>query len=183
MRTLSLTWQQRYMMDQMIDPLSNHFSSALTPWQEVDRFRHSFKITLTVLAQIAFQIPLGYLLLLNMRDKGSTDLLSAIILNVQVIICVVTTLAYTFSAIFLYRSANKQDFCQSVCMSTYIFYLYMHLYPMCNVLLPALIYSVVVALSAFSNFSFFTERLHFFFNLLENNLGEFYLHGILRNLK
>jgi hypothetical protein len=66
---------------------------------------------LTVLAQIAFQIPLGYLLLLNMRDKGSTDLLSAIILNVQVIICVVTTIAYTFSAIFLYRSANKQDFC------------------------------------------------------------------------
>ena len=68
-------------------------------------------------------------------------------------------------------------------MSTYIFYLYMHLYPMCNILLPALIYSVMVALSAFSNFSFFTERLHFFFNLLENNLGEFYLHGILRNLK
>lgn len=99
------------------------------------------------------------------------------------IISVTATLSYNFASTLLYRSEKKFDFCMTVCTSSYIFHLYMHLYPLCHVAMPTLIYTAMVALSAFSNFSLFTEKLHFFFDLLEQNFGEFYSHGVLRDLK
>ena len=102
-----------------------------------------------------------------MEDKGNSKLLSDINLTILLIICIVSTLSYNFASTMLYRSEKKFDFCMTVCTSSYIFYLYMHLYPMCNVIMPTIIYTSMVFLSAFSNFSLFTEKLHFFFNMLE----------------
>lgn len=54
LRNVSLTYAQRYMMDQVVSPLRNHGRSAMGAWTDADADRHQFRLSMTVLANILF---------------------------------------------------------------------------------------------------------------------------------
>jgi len=80
------------------------------------------------------------IILLSFTDLGSSKLLSQTYEIALELILYVTVAAYNFSCIFLHCTDKKTDFNVAVCMTTYAYYLYMHLYPMQSMWLPAVIY-------------------------------------------